>query len=123
VVRGLHSTSQLQQVCDLLHITTAPAERVDIIAVDELAFLDLGCCYFLLTTIIWLFWLVCCGLQVNNCYYGSSAEFVADCQALVAACEAYNTPGHGKLATPALINLVKQVRAGALEEHHTTEFL
>jgi hypothetical protein len=43
--------------------------------------------------------------QVQRCYYGSKADFLADCQLLVDAARAYNTPGRGgRQATPALIN-------------------
>lgn len=43
-------------------------------------------------------------------YYGSKAEFLADCQMLVDAARAYNTPGPGsKWGAPGLINLAQGV--------------
>jgi hypothetical protein len=49
-------------------------------------------------------------LQAQRKYYGSKAQFVADCQMLVDAARAYNTLGvGGRLATPNLINLAQGV--------------
>lgn len=43
-------------------------------------------------------------LQAQRCYYGSVAEFLTDCQALVDAAAAYNTIGRGgSLATPGVV--------------------
>jgi hypothetical protein len=53
---------------------------------------------------------VCRSLQAHRAYYGSKAAFLADCQMLVDAARAYNTPGvGGRLATPNLINLAQGV--------------
>lgn len=50
-------------------------------------------------------WLLKIKGRVQRCFYGSKAEFLADCQAIVDAARAYNTPKvGGTAATPGVID-------------------